>query len=388
MKNQQHQTYLKQKLFYLLLLFIAISFISISCGKGIDDNNNPDNIPSCNFKDSGNWNSIITNNPSIWGIDAAEYDNNIDRLYLAGTFEGNTNYVVKYWDGASLFSMEGMRADRIYGIKVDNNGNLYAFGARLKLGNSQRAPILKWDGQSWSLVGGWYETNSSLKVIRDIDFDSNGNLYVVGNFEVNTVNGIANGCMKWDGNNWTPLFSHLYGNYITKIEIDKNDLVYVCGVFSGFDNVNLNKIAKWNGHEWSNLAYGIAGGHSERIDMKINYKNELIVAAPYILNEHLANSGTSISKWDGNQWSSVGNAITDVVSQLVLCGDKIIAGKYYSNNDQYYIVYWDGNQWFGLGTTITNKVKSLKLTKNGSLYVGGDNLYSENGKEIHLTEWR
>jgi len=90
---------------------------------------------------------------------------------------------------------------------------------------------------------------------------SGSNLYVGGWFTT-AGNAVANYITKWDGNTWSGLGQGMDGR-VMALATSGTD-VYAGGSFaratnSGGAGVTVNRIAKWNGSNWSTLGQGMDG---------------------------------------------------------------------------------------------------------------------------------
>jgi hypothetical protein len=85
--------------------------------------------------------------------------------------------------------------------------------------------IAKWNGSSWSAVGGG--TNGPVSALV---FDGHGNLYAGGGFS--SAGGVsANNITKWNGSSWRALGSGINGG-VDSLAIDGSGNLYAGGWFS------------------------------------------------------------------------------------------------------------------------------------------------------------
>ena len=177
----------------------------------------------------------------------------------------------------------------------------------------------------WAAVGtgsgGDGSLNSTVNALAVI----NGDLYVGGSFTNVVNNGIAIGAAdyiaKWDGTNWSALG---YGNSpsngslnaaVNALAVIGTDL-YVGGSFQDVNNYGTaltaaDRIAKWDGSNWS--AVGNGSGTQGSIGNTVNalavVGTDLFIGGSFL---DVNNSGVTlgaadkVAMWDGSNWSALG----------------------------------------------------------------------------------
>lgn len=163
--------------------------------------------------------------------------------------------------------MEAGGQVRALAVFDDGSGPaLYAGGVFETMDGVVVNHIARWDGHSWSGVGGGVSAGSWAEVridgLRVIDMaDGNGPaLYVGGSFQYGgdvLVNGIA----RWDGNQWSPLGSGLTPLPEYNVRVYDMSLydpgtglaLYVGGRFQTAGGVPAGGLARWNGSTWSSV---------------------------------------------------------------------------------------------------------------------------------------
>lgn len=83
-----------------------------------------------------------------------------------------------------------------------------------------------------------------------------------------------------------------------------------------------------------------------------------------------------IRRWDGNQWTSIGNTDGPVSALLADGAGGLYAGGYFTQtstcNPCKRIAHWNGSTWSALGSGLEGEVLSLAKDNLGNLYAGGD----------------
>jgi hypothetical protein len=245
-------------------------------------------------------------------VETLEIYNN--ELYAGGTFSvagGVPSKNIAKWNGTTWSPVGGGVKDNyssaygtVYCLKVYNN-ELYVGGRIDSAGNIKVKNIAKWNGATWSNVAGGtnLSTLSTIRKVRAMD-TLNNNLYVAGIFD--TIGGIpANSIAKWDGFNWAPLgagfnlgSAPLYG--VTLLSKYNNML------YAGNPNTG---ISKWNGTNWAAVGGGIGvngniGGNSQAW-AATKFGNDLIVGGNFGNSGALLNT-FGISKWNDTNWDYMG----------------------------------------------------------------------------------
>ncbi|HKS41932.1 MAG TPA: hypothetical protein VJX74_15055, partial [Blastocatellia bacterium] len=157
-------------------------------------------------------------------------------------------------------------------------------------------------------------------MVRAIAVNSSG-LYVGGStmffFDLPVINGIA----RWDGNSWSDVGggvelcpSICYGA-VYALEA-KGDDIYAGGSFINAGGVRANFIARWDGSKWSALGNGISIITSSNDYVGVN-AIALSGNNVYTVGNPITDVGggrflhlDGFVRWDGSNWSTVGGGIT------------------------------------------------------------------------------
>lgn len=153
-----------------------------------------------------------------------------------------------------------------------------------------------------------------------------------------------------------------------------NNELYAGGWFSiGTDS----SIAKWDGTGWISVGNGVAGGsgptpYSTDVTAMAVYNGDL-----YVAGDFTSAGGTPvnhIAKWNGTSWSNVSSGMNYSVDalcvyngELYACGSFDDAGGINAKR----IAKWNGVLWLPVGTGITTGTANCMAVYNNQLYVGG-----------------
>lgn len=255
----------------------------------------------------------------------------------------------------------------VYDLIVYNN-ELYAAGQFSVVGGMVRPNIAKWNGTTWSTVGG---TNSILNggVSKMIIY--NNDLYIMGKFYAagtSTVGHVA----KWNGSTWVSVgFPNPIPNYDIGAAVVFNNELYVMTRYLNGPEY----LYKYNGTSWSTLGTTNQGsGFALCV-----YNNELYASRNFTTSLPLPPGNNSgISKWNGTTWIDVGGLVVsppiDVFAMTVHNNELYVGGDFntvggISATD---IAKYNGSSWSVVNTGVpsANAFYSL-LSYNGNLYAGG-----------------
>jgi trimeric autotransporter adhesin len=167
-------------------------------------------------------------------------------------FTNNTLFAVPLSDPI------GYDAIAIQGTNVYLGGNITGFSQfdpNLGIGFSPITNclnILRFDGTyGWIMGTGLNKTNVALAVLGT-------NVFAAGTFT--TAGGVAaNQIAKWDGNSWSSVGGSVVGSGTVLALTTMGNNLYAGGTFTNIGSVTASRIAKWDGTNWSALGSGVSG---------------------------------------------------------------------------------------------------------------------------------
>ena len=213
-------------------------------------------------------------------------------------------------------------------------------------------------------------------------FDSQRNLYVVGQFT--TAGGVSvNNIAKWDGSSWSNVGGGTNG-YLLSIYIDPSDNIYVGGQFSRCDptgvNLAVRNIAKWDGSAWSDVGGGTNGSV---FSINKNNNGDILVGGSFT---SVGIGGTllstvNISSWNGSSWFNYAGGIGinfagDLIRKIIVLQNKIyVCGRFTSTNTVPAIItnniaMWDGS-WNALGLGLNGDTYTMVTNGIDKIYCAG-----------------
>jgi hypothetical protein len=222
-------------------------------------------------------------------------------LYVAGDFAeagGQPSAQVAKWTGTAWESLgAGLPGSfAIYTLAVAPNGDLYAGGhISLDAGKSLLLMVVRWDGRSWSRVGGFdyadspCQDASSAGEVYALAVTPTGELYVGGIFSA--VDGVpAHNLAHWNGTTWQAVGAAGAINLGCQVNaLALNGNLYVGGKFENGLPVPVRNLARWDGRTWHAVGPGLNG---PVLALACDTGNRLVVGGSFTA---LGNNGSPTS---------------------------------------------------------------------------------------------
>ncbi|MCH8822292.1 MAG: hypothetical protein IH984_02175 [Planctomycetes bacterium] len=314
-------------------------------------------------------------------------------LYVGGgfetTFELPLNHMGKLMpNGAWAPLAEGVNGNVFTLVTFDDGLGageaLYSAGIFSEAGNIEASRIAKWDGESWSALG--QGINGYIKSLVVFDDGSGPALYVGGGFYAAGEES-ANNIARWDGETWSLLGAGTDGSVLIMVVFNDGlgggPALYVGGSFESAGETTALNIAKWDGEEWSAVGDGTNG----TVRGAMTVFDDGTGQALYVGGSFTEAGGAEalhVAKWNGLEWSPVGGGTDDAVNNLAVfdagsgegpalyaTGIFLHAGGVSAQT----IARWDGKEWSQLGGGINGLPQTLgvfeDINSGPGLFVGG-----------------
>lgn len=321
-----------------------------------------------------------------------------EALFVGGIFRtidgAPGNYIAK-WDGATWSGVgggiDGFSVNSIEDMLVYDDGSgekLYVAGAFLTAGGASHPHLVRWDGTSWSSVGSPnFDTSVNALIVHD---DGSGTaLYAAGRF-TSPASGIA----RWDGTSWSSVGTGIPISISSEVhDLHVHDdgtgpALYAAGTFTVAGGTPVDRVAKWDGASWSAVGSGHGIVHVAHLETFDDGSGTALWAAGGIV-------GTAVSKefatWDGASWTNV-EQFDQGLSKLQIWDDglgggpALYVGGFYSFVDDERvdsIGRWTGSTVaplvVGSGATGAADVMNALGTHDDG---GGTKLYADRGRAI------
>jgi len=246
-------------------------------------------------------------------------------VIASGLFEnagGAPAYRIARWDGTS-WSPLGTGAPVACVVAVQPAGSVIASGWLVPfttIGGVPANDIARWDGTSWSPMGAGL-TNSTYTYA--LHATANGDVYASSNCaDPNGPPGSqALRVVRWDGTSWSAVGGTMNGIARDVLELPDGDVV-ICGNFTEVGGVFANRVARWNGSTWSGLG---SGSYSDSFSCGRLPNGDLVV----ISNMPTLPGSYRVARWNGVVWTHMVTA-DDYIVDLAMTpnGDVLIVGDF------------------------------------------------------------
>jgi hypothetical protein len=366
------------------------------------------------------WNGSIWSAPSN-GLNSfvnalAVSGNN---LYVGGNFStagGLTVNRIAQWNGSHWSALGHGVNGAVQALAVSGN-NLYVGGtfsevcgnAACNSGNMTVNNIARWDGDTWSALGGGVDGQIKALAASASDLYVGGAiLQVCGNIACSSGNLIVNNIALWSGTAWSALDNGVNGA-VQALAVSGDDL-YIGGIFNRAcgnlactsDNLTVNHIALWSSSSWFALDNGVSGSGVQGVQALAVSGSNLYVGGFFdaVCGNAACDSGNmtvnNIAQWNGISWSALGNGVNSFgVQALAVSGSNLYVGGTFTqacgnaacnsgNLPVNNIAQWNGSAsaWSALGSGVDNAVWALAVSGN-DLYVAG-NFSTSGGKPSYF----
>jgi trimeric autotransporter adhesin len=271
------------------------------------------------------------------------------------------------WDGASWSSFSSEPDNTVYAL-LGRGGDLFAGGDFTVCGTLNTGFAARWDGVGWNLMGPGCGADGSVESIAP-GRDASGAIqfYAGGNFWSASC-AIANYVAAYDGNKWIPLGGGMNQGVKAVASVRDslgNVLVYAGGSFTVAGAASTKHVAMWDGVQWSALSGGISGAVNTLASCcspsgSVNlYAGGSFTSAGY-------HAASNIARWDGSDWSSLGDGLNGTVQVIALSpdGSTLYAGGSFTTaggQPANHIAMWDGVSWHPLGDGVSGTVQDITI---------------------------
>lgn len=339
------------------------------------------------------------------GVDAPVFaiashdDGSGDAVYAAGAFSnagGISASRIARWDGEQWSDVAGGTNGTLYALASAESG-LYAGGFFSQAGGEPANSVARWDGTSWSPLGDGL--NNRVFALEVFDDGTGEALYAAGVFTSSGETAVSR-IAKWDGQEWSALGTGLNGivNALEVFDDGSGPALYAAGLISIAGGVPVEQVARWDGQEWSGLG---VSGPDDMVNSLVAYDdgNGTALYAGGRFTTVAGVSSPGIARWDGEEWSAVGNGIASEVSALAVVHEATGPALYASGNFVFTlellpvidIARWDGQEWtrlgLGLGGSGGEALTEASVGTGSALFVGGNFVSAGSQEASGVARW-
>ncbi len=295
-----------------------------------------------------------------------------------------------WWD--ERFGAEGLRgggSGLVAAITQFDDGRgpaVYVGGSFHQAGGVDAVGIARWDGVTWSAVGHGLDPRSfdRLAALAVFDDGRGPKLYAGGLMRKmggEPVSAIA--C--WDGVRWTSVAGGVGSfepedlGYVGALAVHDDGAgpaLYVGGRFERAGNIAAANIARWNGTNWSSLGDGLNGTVSCLVEFDAGAGRELYAGGDFY--DSVGGTWVHLAKWNGQAWRFV-LGLNGTPFDLAVYDDGSgaalhAAGQFQTAAGLRHVLKWDGTAWTTLGADTYGNVHALAVFADAggsALYAGG-----------------
>lgn len=217
--------------------------------------------------------------------------------YISGDYTPNGTILIAKWSNnawSTIPSPSAAFGGKITDFDADQSGNLYAVGTIFN--SSNELYVAKWNGTSWSQVGGTTTfSTSSTNPPNCVKIGANGNVYVAGG--ITDANGYYY-VAKWDGNTWSKVGTGMnFTDNISDLAFDASGNIYVSGnLHSG----NAYYLAKCSNGVWSMFGNTLSSGVG----------NICVKGNTVYINDRNSAGLETIYQCSGSNWTELGTGFS------------------------------------------------------------------------------
>ena len=279
----------------------------------------------------------------------------VEQLVLAfGTGVGGTTTpgTVIAWDGSGFRSLGGglVGASNALATFDDGTGTALYVGGSL---TSSVAPavalrnIARWDGSNWSdVLGGVTGPSASVNALAVFDDGSGPALYAAGRFTAAGGSPAAN-IARWNGSSWSSVGGGLNGVVLSLAVFDDGA---GAKLYAGRASGSSSFLSVWDGVSWSTVTGAPNAAVHALAALDLGAGERLFVGGDFTAVG--GQSAARVASWDGSSWTSYGAGLPARVQTFSAydtgAGLRLQAGGWSAIGAARAVAEWDGVQWIGL----------------------------------------
>lgn len=161
--------------------------------------------------------------------------------------------------------------------------------------------------------------------------------------------------------------------------------VYAGGQFDAVAGVSASTVARWDGIAWHPM--GTLGGTASALAVAPD-GDVLAVGALTGLDP---SGPVRAAQWNGTAWTALSTCCSIFYAAAFLPDGTPVAGRSAYETDRSAVVRWDGAAWVNVESNLDARLNgwtwALAVGPDGTLYAGGEPLYTEAGLQGCVARW-
>lgn len=255
---------------------------------------------------------------------------------------------------------------------TEMNGELYVLSSWVPDEGGRSYSIQRWTGTEWrSLTGFALEEGQGMITTLG---SYNGELYLGGDFRMETWKGGAYGIARWNSTEGlTPVGEGIMSfalPYVSTMTEYRGELV-VYGSLLAQDNT----VMIWDGNQWRGT-----GNKVENMQLGVDnlFVSDDILYTTGRLQEGSFTTATCVLTWNGSTWETLTTGLEGVIRSIAVYNGDVYAGGFGlrpagSTAGLRHLLKWDGEKWIPVGAEANAADLDIYMLEihDGSLYAGG-----------------
>lgn len=293
---------------------------------------------------------------------------------LGGSFvtAGGIGPNLAHWTGAAFGTLPSFVVNgETRAALPDPNGGVYVGGTFTTVSGVPANRVARWNGAAWQALGSGITGSqySGPAVVRAMAWLPDGSLVVAGRFaQAGSVP--TNNIARWNGTTWSTLgggIGNTFNDGVYALAVMPNGDLIAAGVFV---HVGSPHITRWDGANWHPMG---AGFFSPAYALAVLPNGQLIAGGDLY---------DGVRYWNDPWWTPVGNPLYPANNGFVRAltvladGSLLATGTFQAptGTSSPNLARWDGSNWSGVGNGLPVQGSALAALPDGNFVVGGTNL--------------
>jgi hypothetical protein len=243
------------------------------------------------------------------------------RVFAGGEFtlaDGAPAINIACWDGAHWTHMGFGLDGPVLALAVLPDGQVIAAGRFSASGTTPTRRIARWDGGSWQPLGAGIDGPNDPHVAA-LQAMPDGAVIAAGRFSF-AGGSPASNIARWNGQSWTALGGGLDDRALSLAILPGGELI-AAGFFTHAGGAPVDRIARWSGAAWSPI--GVDPAARALYSLAVLSAGEIMAGRTALVDNV---SYTTVAIWNHGVWSAFPDFNGRAGAMLALRGDDVIIG--------------------------------------------------------------